>query len=134
MPPKTPSAVPTSPASLSANARIVLEKRYLVTFMPNAANSANFGPQKPLLCASGYSCAHSGCAPMVSMPFLYRYAATDATTVGMAFGAAAGSGAGASGRAQSSRLSTARYGASTGAARRIVAFERGADGKCGADK
>ncbi len=30
MPPKTPSAVPTSPASLSANARIVLEKRYLV--------------------------------------------------------------------------------------------------------
>jgi len=63
----------------------VLEKRYLVTFVPNARNSANFGSQQPLTCASGYSCNYPGCSPMVIAPFLYRYAATDSSSVGMAF-------------------------------------------------
>lgn len=54
----------------------ILEKRYLVTFVPNELNSANFGAQQPLVCKSGFSCPVSGCAPMVKMPFLYRYAST----------------------------------------------------------
>jgi len=68
----------------------VLEKRYLVTFVPNTADSANFGAQNPLVCLSGYSCSVSGCAPIVNMPFLYRYATTDSTTVGQAFSSVAG--------------------------------------------
>lgn len=68
----------------------VLEKRYLVTFVPNALDSANFGPQNPLVCASGYSCPVSGCAPQVRMPFLYRYASTSTDTLGMEFDSVSG--------------------------------------------
>jgi hypothetical protein len=51
----------------------VLERRYVVTFVPDAANSANVGQQAPLGCDTGYSCTEAGCQPMVAMPFLYRY-------------------------------------------------------------
>lgn len=54
----------------------VLQKRYLVTFVPNEQNSANFGIQQTLVCDSGYGCTTPGCAPIVKMPFLYRYAST----------------------------------------------------------
>lgn len=54
----------------------IMEKRYLVTFVPDALNSANFGIQNNLVCDSGYGCSNSGCQPIVKMPFLYRYSAT----------------------------------------------------------
>lgn len=54
----------------------VLEKRFVVTFIPDATNSANFGLQNDLVCDSAYGCGSSGCQPTVIMPFLYRYAAT----------------------------------------------------------
>jgi len=54
----------------------VLEKRYLVTFIPDPTNSANFGMQNNLVCDSAYGCGNAGCQPIVRMPFLYRYAAT----------------------------------------------------------
>ena len=54
----------------------VIEKRYVITFVPNALNSANFGLQQPLVCDSGYGCSNAGCQPIVLMPFLYRYAST----------------------------------------------------------
>ena len=54
----------------------VMEKRYLVTFVPDTINSANFGIQNSLVCDSGYGCSNPGCQPIVRMPFLYRYAAT----------------------------------------------------------
>ena len=56
----------------------VLQKRFLVTFVPDLASSSNVGVQNSLVCDAGYSCSSSGCSPMVVMPFLYRYAATDA--------------------------------------------------------
>lgn len=68
----------------------ILEKRYLVTFVPNELNSANFGKQNALVCKSGYSCPVSGCSPMVKMPFLYRYASSSSTTTGMDFSAVSG--------------------------------------------
>ena len=54
----------------------VIEKRYLVTFVPFEQSSANYGLQNPLVCDSGYGCSNAGCQPVVKMPFLYRYAAT----------------------------------------------------------
>lgn len=68
----------------------ILEKRYLVTFVPNELNSANFGAQNTLVCKSGYSCPVSGCSPMVKMPFLYRYSSSSSTTLGMDFSAVSG--------------------------------------------
>ncbi len=56
----------------------ILEKRYLVTFVPDTVHSANFGLQNNLVCDSGYGCGNAGCSPTVKMPFLYRYAATRA--------------------------------------------------------
>jgi hypothetical protein len=99
----TVAAVTTGPASCSgdssdaavcpygADSIFVAEKRYLVTFVPNALDSANFGTQKPLLCDSGYACTVAGCAPMVQMPFLYRYASSFVGTGGTAFSAVQGS-------------------------------------------
>lgn len=55
----------------------VLERRYVVTFVPDAATSANVGAQAPLRCESGYTCTEAGCQPVVAMPFLYRYAGMD---------------------------------------------------------
>jgi hypothetical protein len=54
----------------------VMEKRYLVTFVPDVINSANFGLQNNLVCDSAYGCSNAGCQPIVRMPYLYRYAAT----------------------------------------------------------
>ena len=61
---------------------LILEKRYLVTFVPsssdpNVVDVQNIGVQNPLICDSGYGCSNAGCAPVVKMPFLYRYAAKD---------------------------------------------------------
>lgn len=56
----------------------VIEKRYLVTFVPDQVNSANVGVQNTLLCDAAYGCTAAGCAPQVRMPFLYRYASTPA--------------------------------------------------------
>ena len=53
----------------------VLQKRFLVTFVPDLDSSSNVGVQNNLVCESGYSCSTAGCAPVVKMPFLYRYAA-----------------------------------------------------------
>jgi hypothetical protein len=53
----------------------VLEKTYRVTFVPDYVNSINVGKQNLLTCDSGYGCTGAGCAPVVRMPFLYRYAA-----------------------------------------------------------
>lgn len=58
----------------------VLERRYLVTFKAQVAHSANVGLQNPLVCPSAYSCTEPGCQPMVTMPFLYRYAGTKSDT------------------------------------------------------
>ena len=52
----------------------VPQRRYVVTFLPDVTSSTNVGVQKPLQCDTGYSCTEAGCQPMVSMPFLYRYA------------------------------------------------------------
>lgn len=57
-------------------AHVILEKRYLVTFVPDYVSSVSVGVQNPLLCSSGYGCTGAGCSPMVNMPFLYRYAAS----------------------------------------------------------
>jgi len=54
----------------------VMEKRFVVSFIPETTNSANFGIQNNLVCDSGYGCSSSGCQPIVRMPFLYRYAST----------------------------------------------------------
>ncbi len=54
----------------------VLQRRWLVTFNGDTTNSNNVGLQNSLLCPSAYSCKQAGCQPMVSMPFLYRYAGT----------------------------------------------------------
>jgi hypothetical protein len=56
-------------------AYVVLEKTYSVTFVPDYVSSINVGKQNLLVCDSGYGCTGDGCAPMVRMPFLYRYAA-----------------------------------------------------------
>jgi hypothetical protein len=71
---------PSTPENPEYGAGIskVMEKRYLVTFVPDALNSANFGVQNPLVCDSGYGCSNAGCQPIVKMPFLYRYSATRA--------------------------------------------------------
>ena len=55
----------------------VLQRRYVLTFVPDAATSTNMGVQAPLRCDSGFSCTEAGCQPMVPMPFLYRYAGMD---------------------------------------------------------
>lgn len=55
----------------------VLERRYVVTFVPDTTNSANVAKQAPLQCDTGYSCTEAGCQPMVAMPFLYRYGGMD---------------------------------------------------------
>jgi len=57
-----------------AASKLLLQKRYLVTFVPDERNSANYGLQNPLVCDTGYSCSQAGCAPIVNMPFLTRYA------------------------------------------------------------
>lgn len=54
-----------------------LENRFLVTFVPHEPSSSNIGLQAPLWCDSAYSCNTAGCAPMVKMPFLYRYTKLD---------------------------------------------------------
>jgi len=54
----------------------VMEKRFVVTFVPDSLNSANFGMQNNLVCDSGYGCGNAGCQPITLMPFLYRYAST----------------------------------------------------------
>lgn len=73
----------------------VLERRYVVTFVPDATNSANVAQQRALTCDSGYSCSEAGCQPMVSMPFLYRYAGMDADVrIGTSFVTSGASGAG----------------------------------------
>lgn len=58
----------------------VLQRRWLVTFVADNVNSNNVGLQNSLLCPSAYSCTTPGCQPMVSMPFLYRYAGTKQDT------------------------------------------------------
>lgn len=70
------SAAQTLPVTGDATSETVLEKRYLVTYVPYEQSSANYGVQPPLVCDSGYSCSSAGCSPVVRMPFLYRYAAT----------------------------------------------------------
>jgi hypothetical protein len=59
----------------------VLQKRYLVTFVPDRDSSSNVGVQNNLVCKSAYACATHGCAPVVKMPFLYRYAAVEGPTI-----------------------------------------------------
>jgi len=67
----------------------ILQRRYLVTFTADLTNSNNVGLQNPLQCPSGFSCTEPGCQPMVSMPFLYRYAGTvQDTPLGQAIAAA----------------------------------------------
>ena len=56
----------------------ILEKTYQVTFVPDYVSSINVGRQNLLTCDSGYGCTGAGCAPLVRMPFLYRYAALGA--------------------------------------------------------
>lgn len=58
----------------------VIQRRYLITFKAQVAHSANVGLQNPLLCPSAYTCTEPGCQPMVTMPFLYRYAGTKQDT------------------------------------------------------
>ena len=67
-----------STASYGA-AYAIPQKTYQVTFTPDYVSSVNVGPQKPLLCDSGYGCTGAGCQPLVRMPFLYRYAAIGAS-------------------------------------------------------
>ena len=59
------------------------QKTYQVTFTPDYVSSVNVGPQKPLLCDSGYGCTGAGCQPLVRMPFLYRYAAIGASVAAL---------------------------------------------------
>lgn len=69
----TSATEPTVPAGAQGSANVI-EKRYIVTFNPDTANSANVGLQNTLVCDSGYGCSSPGCQPIVKMPFLYRYA------------------------------------------------------------
>ena len=65
----------TSPSNGNGISNI-MEKRFVVTFIPDSLNSANFGLQKDFVCDSGYGCGNAGCQPITLMPFLYRYSST----------------------------------------------------------
>lgn len=58
----------------------ILQRRWLVTFVHNDAQSSLVGLQNPLKCDTGYSCTEPGCQPMVQMPFLFRYASTSSSS------------------------------------------------------
>jgi len=75
-----------TPAAVAMN---VIERRFLVTFTADYTDSANVGMQQPLLVDTAYSCVVAGCAPMVSMPFLYRYGAIAAEAAVGSSGASA---------------------------------------------
>lgn len=71
----------------------ILQRRWLVTFVADGTNSNNVGLQNTLICPSAYTCTTPGCQPMVTMPFLYRYAGTTTDTplgATVAVGATAG--------------------------------------------
>lgn len=62
----------------------VYTRRYLVTFVADATSSVNVGLQNTMEVPNGYSCAYTGCSPVVKMPFLYRYCAAQGATLDVA--------------------------------------------------